>query len=214
MRGCFSKSQKTHKRVGSSNMNMMVFNTAKEQEICQEIMAWSDHTLSAPNDFYNGLPACPYAQKAWADEKVAILFKYDKNLQALYSTLSQWEDSLDLVIIVDLNFTEDPDTFHDTLNDLNKAISKGIFIDRDMWVMGFHPHDEANDFIDDNTFTHLVEDEYAMIFVQRLSKVQESADKLAEKGYYDNYLEEYNAAELFQERADFYRRLKNGDETT
>jgi hypothetical protein len=53
-----------------------------------------------------------------------------------------------------------------------------------------------------------------MIFVQRLSKVQESADKLAEKGYYDKYLEEYNAEEIFQERAKLYRRLKNGDETT
>jgi hypothetical protein len=132
----------------------------------------------------------------------------------LYSTLSQWEDSLDLVIIVDLNFTEDPDVFHDYLRELNEAISMGVFIDRDMWVMGFHPHDEANDFIDDQSFMQVVDDEYAMIFVQRLSKVQESADKLAEKGYYDKYLEEYNAEEIFQERSDLYRRLKNGDETT
>jgi hypothetical protein len=80
--------------------------------------------------------------------------------------------------------------------------------------MGFHPHDEANDFIDDQSFMQVVDDEYAMIFVQRLSKVQESADKLAEKGYYDKYLEEYNAEEIFQERSDLYRRLKNGDETT
>jgi hypothetical protein len=54
----------------------------------------------------------------------------------------------------------------------------------------------------------MVEDEYAMIFVQRLSKVQEAADKLAKKGYYDNYLEEYNAEEIFQKREDLYRRLR------
>ena len=195
-------------------MNMIVFNTGKEQQICAEIIAWTEHTLSKPNSFYNNLPPCPYAQKAWTDEKVALLFKYEKNMQALYSTLSQWEESLDLVIIVDLNFTEDPDAFHDYLHDLNEAISMGVFIDRDMWVMGFHPHDEANDFIDDQSFMQVVDDEYAMIFVQRLSKVQESADKLAEKGYYDKYLEEYNAEEIFQERAKLYRRLKNGDETT
>ena len=89
-----------------------------------------------------------------------------------------------------------------------------IFIEKDMWVMGFHPHDEANDFIDDQSFMQMVEDEYAMIFVQRLSKLQEAADKLKEKGYYDRYVEEYDVEEIFNRRADLYRRLKNGDETT
>jgi hypothetical protein len=75
--------------------------------------------------------------------------------------------------------------------------------------MGFHPNDDCNDFIDDSSFLQLVEDEYAMIFVQRLSKVQEAADKLAKKGYYDKYLEEYNVEELFQKRETLYRRLKS-----
>lgn len=181
----------------------------KESQICQEIMAWSDHTLHKPNPFYNGMPPCPYAQKAWEDNKVLILFKYDTNMQVLYSTISQWEDAFDLVIIVDMAFQKDPDVFHDYLEQLNEAISDGIFIDRDMWLMGFHPHDEPNDFIDDNSFMQIVEDEYAMIFVQRLSKVQESADKLAKKGYYDNYLEEYDAEQIFQNRELLYRRLKS-----
>ena len=181
----------------------------KESQICQEIMAWSDHTLHKPNPFYNGMPPCPYAQKAWEDNKVLILFKYDINMQVLYSTISQWEDAFDLVIIVDMAFQKDPDVFHDYLEQLNEAISDGVFIDRDMWLMGFHPHDEPNDFIDDNSFMQIVEDEYAMIFVQRLSKVQESADKLTKKGYYDNYLEEYDAEQIFQKRELLYRRLKS-----
>jgi len=181
----------------------------KESQVCQEIMAWSDHTLHKPNPFYNGMPPCPYAQKAWEDNKVLILFKYDTNMQVLYSTISQWEDAFDLVIIVDMAFQKDPDVFHDYLEQLNEAISDGVFIDRDMWLMGFHPHDEPNDFIDDNSFMQIVEDEYAMIFVQRLSKVQESADKLAKKGYYDNYLEEYDAEQIFQNRELLYRRLKS-----
>jgi len=181
----------------------------KESQICQEIMAWSDHTLHKPNPFYNGMPPCPYAQKAWEDNKVLILFKYDTNMQVLYSTISQWEDAFDLVIIVDMAFQKDSDVFHDYLEQLNEAISDGVFIDRDMWLMGFHPHDEPNDFIDDNSFMQIVEDEYAMIFVQRLSKVQESADKLAKKGYYDNYLEEYDAEQIFQNRELLYRRLKS-----
>lgn len=184
------------------------FYIGKEREICQEIMAWSDHTLQKPNPYYAGLPPCPFAQKAWEDEKVILLFKYDTNMQVLYSTISQWEETFDLAIIVDMAFQKDPDVFHDYLEMLNDAISDGVFIDRDIWLMGFHPHDDPNDFIDDSSFMQMVEDEYAMIFVQRLSKVQESADKLAKKGYYDNYLEEYNAEEIFQKRENLYRRLK------
>ena len=185
------------------------FYIEKESEICREILAWSQHTLQKPNPYYNGMPPCPYAKKAWEDNKVIILFKYDANMQVLYSTISQWEEAFDLAIIVDMAFQPDPEVFHDYLEQLNNAISEGVFIDRDIWLMGFHPHDDSNDFIDDSSFMQIVDDEYALIFVQRLSKVQEAADKLAEKGYYDNYLEEYDAEYIFEERKNLYRRLKS-----
>jgi len=195
-------------------MSSLAFYIDKEKEICEEIIAWSEHTLQKPNPFYNNLPACPYAQKAWQENKVAILFKYEDSYQCLYSTISQWEDVFDLCVIVDMNFEKNPDVFHNYLDSLNDAISAGIFIDKDVWVMGFHPYDEANDFIDDQSFMQMVDDEYALVFVQRLSKLQESADKLAEKGYYDNYLAEYDAEAIFNKRAKLYRRLKYGDETS
>ena len=195
-------------------MNNLKFYVDQEQDICQEIMAWSEHTLQKPNPFYNNLPPCPYAQKARKENKVAILFKYGDNLQCLYSTISQWDDAFELVIIVDMDFNSDADYFHEYLDTLNDAISNGVFIDRDIWLMGFHPYDDPNDFIDDNSFMHTVEEEYAMIFVQRLSKVQEAADKLFKKGYYDNYLREYDAQEIFNKREQLYRRLENGNETS
>jgi hypothetical protein len=66
--------------------------------------------------------------------------------------------------------------------------------------------------IDDGTFEPQVDTSYAMIFVQRLSKVQEAADKLKQMGYYDAYLAEYDAAELYEKRETLYRRLQNGNE--
>ena len=195
-------------------MNAPAFYIDTEKEICAEIMAWSTHTLQKPNPYYNNLPPCPYSQKAWQEDKVAILFKYEDSYQSVYSTISQWEECFDLVIVVDMAFEKDPDNFHNFLDSLNEAISAGVFIQRDAWVMGFHPHDEPNNFIDDSTFMQLVDAEYAMIFVQPLSTLQEAADKLVEKGYYDKYLEEYNAAHIFKKRSELYRRLKNGDETS
>ena len=194
-------------------MTALAFKYGLEKDIYQEILAWSEHTLQKPNPYFNNLPACPYAKKAWTEGRVAVLFKSEKNYQTIYSTISQFDDTFDLVIVVDLAYKKDPEEFHNYLEQMNEAISQGIFIDRDVWLMGFHPHDEANDFIDDQSFMQMVEDEYAMIFVQRLSKLQEAADKIKEKGYYDSYLAEYDVEAIFNKRAKLYRRLQNGDET-
>ncbi len=190
--------------------------TTLEDQIQQEIRDWSAHALEEPSDYFAGLPPCPYAKRAWADNKVTISFKYDGHMQDIYSAISKFCDDYDLHIIVDLAFEEDPEEFQDYLYQLNEAISDGIFIDKDIWLMGFHPNDAPNDLIDNQTFTPLVETEYAMIFVQRLSKVQVAADKLKAKGYYEKYLEEYDAEHLFIQRRDLYQRLMettHGDET-
>ena len=142
------------------------------------------------------------------------MFKYENNRQCLYSTVSQFDDNFDLVIIVDFKFDEDPEIFHTYLDEMNDAISNGMFIDKDVWVMGFHPHDEESEFIEDVEFEPHVDAEYAMIFVQRLSKLQEAADKLDKKGYYDVYNSQFNAREIYEKRDRLYRRLKDGDETT
>lgn len=192
-------------------MTVLAFYGPDEREIVEEIRAWSAFALEKKNPNFNNLPPCPYAKKAWQDNRVSIIFKYG-GTQCIFNVLTKFQDALDLVIIVDRNNLQTSDEFHDYLDGLNDAISRGIFEDRDLWVMGFHPEDDANDFIDDGTFEPHVNTPYAMIFVQRLSKVQEAADKLKEMGYYDTYLEEYNASELFQKRETYYRRLKDGNE--
>ena len=102
---------------------------------------------------------------------------------------------------------------HEYLDGLNNCISEGMFIDKDIWLMGFHPDDEPSEFVQEVEFAPLVETPYAMIFVQRLSKLQQAADKLDKKGYYNSYDAEYNAREIYETRENLYRKLKNGDET-
>ena len=34
----------------------------------------------------------------------------------------------------------------------------GMFIDKDIWLMGFHPDDEPSDFVADVTFNYEVDD--------------------------------------------------------
>jgi len=194
-------------------MNVVAFYGPDERDIVEEIQAWSEHALEKNSPYFNDMPPCPFAKKAWRDGRVSVIFKYGGN-QCLFNVLTEFNAAFDLVLIVDRNTRQTAEQFHDYLDGLNEAISRGIFGDRDLWVMGFHPDDDVNDFIDDGTFEPHVNTPYAMIFVQRLSKVQEAADKLKEMGYYDAYLEEYNASELFQKREAFYRRLQNGNGTS
>ena len=80
--------------------------------------------------------------------------------------------------------------------------------------MGFHPDDEPNELVEEVAIDAVTDTSYAMIFVQRLSKLQEAADKLNKKGYYNSYNGDYNVLEIYEKRNKLYRRLKNGDETT
>lgn len=186
----------------------MLPNFELEQNVSHETLAWSKQVLEIPNEYFNGLPACPYAKKAWADNRVGFCFKYNDHWQDLYTLISTWDDSKDVVILVD--FCPLPlDQMDDYLNQLNEAISDGIFINKDMFLMGFHPEDEGNELLEEDDFESTVEEPYAMIFLQRLTKLQEASNTLRMKGYYDVSQEYYNADHLYENRNRLYRRLMN-----
>lgn len=194
-------------------MNIDFFSCPLEKAIVEEIMRWSADDLEKPRPFFNGLPRCPYAREAWLDDRVAILFKHDQSYQGLYSCLSRFDDKFDLAIIVDLANDKDPDAFHEYWEGINNFISEGVFIDRDVWVMGFHPDDEAKDLVSDVDVVPSTDPPYAMIFVQRLSKLHESSDKLDKKGYYDTYNSPHNSRDVYDLRKRLYGELKSGEGT-
>jgi len=187
------------------------FYIGDEKAICEEIRAWSAYALEKKSPYFNNLPPCPYAKKAWMDNRVAIVFKYGGS-QAITACLAGFNDAFDLVIVVDQFYKKDAEKFHVELEAWNDAIAEGIFADKDLWLMGFHPDDDAVDFVDDGTeFEPHINTPYAMVFIQRLSKVQESAYFLRDLGYYDKYREDYNVDEIFQQREKLYRRLRDGN---
>ena len=195
-------------------VNTDFYSDPLEHDIVEEITQWSSKALEIPSPFFNNLPPCPYARKAWADDKVAIIFKKEDSYQTLYKCISCFDDAFDLAIVVDLDNTKNPEDFHDYLDSLNDFIAEGTFIDEDIWLMGFHPDDELNELVEEVAIDAVTDTSYAMIFVQRLSKLQEAADKLNKKGYYNSYNGDYNVLEIYEKRNKLYRRLKNGDETT
>ena len=183
-----------------------------EQRIKEEIRQWSKHALERPSPFFNNLPACPFAEKAWDEDRVGFVFKTEDDNLPLYQTIAGFDDRFDLILVVDLSYKKDPKDFEDYLFDLNEAISEGIMGQRDVWVMGFHPDDDPEDFLGDGSFSPLVEEEYAIIFVQRLSTLQGKASSLKSLGYYDESFKAFENTSLYSHRENLYRKLTDGNE--
>lgn len=179
-----------------------------EDRIAGEIREWSAYALEKPNENYNGFPACPFAAKAWADDKVAVQFKYDGDPMPLYTTLVHYDDTYELIIMVDFDYDVDQQRFHGYLEGLNECIAANFFGDRDLYVMGFHPEDESNEIINDEGFETDVEESYAMIFVQRLSLLCKASKKLMRNGYYNREAGGYAVQDILAQRNALYRRLK------
>jgi len=178
-----------------------------EDSIRKEIRDWSKHSLEKANENYNGFPPCPYAAKAWIDNKVDIQFKYDLSPEKLYENISHYNDKYELIILVDLEYELEPDRFHGYLEGINEAISNDAFQDKDIYVMGFHPEDDTNEIIESDSFETEVDDVYSMIFIQRLSLLERASEKLRSKGYYDRTYGNYKVDEILQKRNKLFRRL-------
>ena len=187
----------------------MVNNT--EEAIVKEIRAWSKESLEKINPNFGDLPPCPYAENAWETDRVGISFKQTSSWQDLTTIVSTWDDKYDLTVLVDLNYIKDRETFYQHIDGLNEAIAQGILIDKDIWLMSYHPDDEPNELVHtDETFEAAIDTDYAMVFIQRLSKLHEAAEKLKKTGYYKEYEQQFGLMDMLRVRETYYRRLKHG----
>lgn len=179
-----------------------------EGQIKEEIRLWSQELLEQPTEHYNGLPACPFAKKAWSDDRVDFVFKHNSSWDILYDTINSWDDSKDVIILIDFDYLG-LEELYDFLLLLNESLSKE---GSDMFVMGFHPEEgrvKSSELLSDS-FEMTDDNSYVMIFVQRLTKLQEASNLLRDKGYY-NLCEDYHEGNsLYKVRESFYRRLKDG----
>ena len=146
-----------------------------EQTITEEIRSWSKEALEKINPSFGNLPPCPYAENAWAEDRVGISFKVSPTWQDLTTIVSTWDDKNDLVILVDLDYMKDREVFWQYIDGMNEGIAQGIYIEKDIWLMAFHPDDEPNELV----YAHedlesIIDTDYAMIFIQQGKQKKES----------------------------------------
>jgi len=173
-----------------------------------DIRSWSREVVEVPNPYMpHGMRPCPFAERAWLEDRVEVREAEDPLREAWRTALS-FPEGKDLVIVASVN-VPDLAAFETRLEELNDE-----FLHLDRFLMGFHPEygaeDQELDFLYEHDWESGVEEDYCMIFVQSLRQVVAYSDKLHALGYYDAFPpEEYQ--QLVVERK---RRLTNGNEAS
>ena len=196
-------------------MNLYVRNVKKL--IHEEIRLWSKHYLEVRNKHLNGLPACPFARKSWAQNKVDIQIRntdqgYTRDLHKHVKKLDF--DKKELLIFCDTNFKQySLNKFQHIIDNFNGRYNK-----KDVYFMGFHPYNPPNkeeqEFLLDPTgdASDLPESkiEFSMMLIQKFSQLYEASDRLHRMGYYNEWPTDYYH-EVVSSRQQQFKKLFKGD---
>ena len=166
------------------------------EDIINDVRLWSKHYLEVPNLHLGGVPACPYAKKAWHDNKVWVAVKtkhstYKKELNDCIKNLDF--SKKDILIFCDPYYSYNPDELHLATEDYNDWYNR-----KDIYFMSFHPSNPATEkeqefLVNPEGFIPNVDSalKYSMMLVQKFSQLQQASDKLHKQGYYKSWPDEY-----------------------
>lgn len=154
-----------------------------------EILEWITGFVEQPHPKLNNWSPCPFARRARLDNKINIVRGRDP-----------YGDLMNLVRLEPYDviaYVYDPKKFpavefERQVNSVNQA----FLIQRNLIALSDHP--DSPEIVNG---VNLNQGTYAIVFLQDLQKLNEHATGLAERGYYDNWPEEYLQS-LFAHRKD------------
>ncbi len=186
------------------------------QQIIEDVRLWSKNYLEVSNVHLGGVPACPFAKKAWHDDKVWIAVKtkhstYKKELNDCLKNLDF--SKKDILIFCDPYYSYSPDELHLATEDYNEWYNR-----KDMYFMSFHPSNPATveeqqslvspseELLEEDTYP---EYKYSMMLIQKFSQLQQASDKLHRQGYYSQWPKGYYR-DVVVSRAKKYKKIIGG----
>ena len=185
--------------------------------IHEEIRLWSKHYLEVRNKHLNGLPACPFARKSWAQNKVDIQIRntdqgYTRDLHRHVKKLDF--DKKELLIFCDVNYKQySLNKFQGIVDNFNGRYNK-----KDIYFMGFHPYNPPNkeeqEFLLDPTGDASdlpgSKIQFSMMLIQKFSQLYEASDRLHRMGYYDEWPTDYYHEVVSSRQQQFEKLFKGG----
>jgi len=155
----------------------------EKEEINQWIESWVE-TLASAEEGVNGIPLCPFAKQAWRKGQVSV--QIDQDLWGLVCReIEQFDCTYKVVMCVQEEPEQDYFELEAACNALNRWLAH---TGKDLWLLSY-------------------QEDKAIVFIQTLSDLDDSADTLYKLGYYENYpAEDYQR--LIKQRSKLRRRLK------
>ena len=181
--------------------------------ISKEVRLWSEHYLEVPNIHLNRLPACPYAKKAWTEDKVDIQHRnpdkgYTRDLHTYVKKIDF--EKKEILIFCDVFFREySLNAFQKIIDNFNNQYNK-----KDIYFLGFHPKnpptEQDQEFLlnptgDQSNLPRSTID-FSMMLIQKFSQLYEASDRLKRMGYYDKWPKEYYD-DVVLSRQQLYKKL-------
>ena len=152
--------------------------------LMKELRQWSADTIEKPQKKFNNLPACPFAKNSWDKKRVNVIQSKCNSWFDLMDTILNFDDNYDVVIYCGTDYDIiDVNEFEDRVHLLNE-VSNSL----DIYIMGSHP-DTVIDFASEanEDFEELLDEDYYVLYVQRLEYLIKASDNILKKGYYKNY---------------------------
>ena len=154
----------------------------------QDIMTWLTQFVEQPHPALAGWPPCPYARRV----RMENLFQIRSGTEPYWDLMHVDLGNLDV-----LAFVYDPRDFAALeFEDLVQRANQGFLLSRDLIALPDHP--DAPEIVNDVVMN---QGQWAIVFVQALTKLNAHAKTLADRSYYDGWPEEYLAV-LFEGRQD------------
>jgi hypothetical protein len=155
----------------------------------QDIIEWVTDFVEKPNPMLNGWAPCPYARRARVDGKFDIR---PGAINPISDCAFQLMDTYDVIAYVYDADRFSAEEFNEMVANLNTWHLKG----RGMFALADHPAD-----VEIVRGVAMNQGTYAICFLQDLAKLNSHAEMLAEKGFYQDWPEDYLSV-LFAGRTD------------
>ena len=156
-----------------------------------EIERWIESFVEVPHPALGGWAPCPYARKARLDRDFTVRI----GVNPYFDLLNVARDGLGGKSVLILAYDPNEFFYSQFTSDI-KAANEEALLSNDLLALEDHPGDqEIVNGVGMNQGT------YALALVQSLSDLNEKAQLVAKKGFYDTWPEDYLQA-LFKHRKD------------
>jgi hypothetical protein len=155
----------------------------------QDITDWAINFVEKPNPLLNGWAPCPYARRARVDNKFDIR---PGVINPISDCAFQPMGTLDVIAYVYAAERFSAVEFNEMVDNLNVWHLRP----RGMFALADHPAD-----VETVNSVAMNQGTYAICFLQDLAKLNSHAEMLAEKGFYQDWPEDYLSV-LFAGRSD------------